>query len=121
MPWASRFAWFQVRKFRMYQARRGRHVVALSDAALAALAAQRAEFDQSAVNRDTILQQCIEKLTADDRLLLRQRYGEKASIREFARQCGMEAARLYKRLGRIRQALLDCVDHAAGDEGSQQL
>ena len=36
MPWASRFAWFQVRKFRMYQARRGRHVVALSDEALSA-------------------------------------------------------------------------------------
>jgi DNA-directed RNA polymerase specialized sigma24 family protein len=25
MPWAARFAWFQVRKFRMYQARSPRH------------------------------------------------------------------------------------------------
>ena len=45
MPWASRFAWFQVRKFRMYQARRGRHVVALSDEALSALAVQRTAFE----------------------------------------------------------------------------
>ena len=52
MPWASRFAWFQVRKFRMYQARRSRHVVALSDEALAALAVQRAAFEGSTANRD---------------------------------------------------------------------
>ena len=32
----------------------------------------------------------------------------------------MEAAHLYKRLGRIRQTLLDCIRQTAGEEGSEQ-
>ena len=109
MPWAARFAWFQVRKFRMYQARRGRHVIALSDDALAALAAERTEFEAVSADIAQNLQQCVEKLAAEDRLLLRQRYDLKASIRDVARESGIEPDHLYKRLGRIRQMLLDCV------------
>jgi RNA polymerase sigma-70 factor, ECF subfamily len=110
MPWAARFAWFQVRKFRMYQARRHRHVIVLSDAAVAALAADRAYFDESVAGRGQVLQQCVEKLLADDRLLLRQRYDLKISIREVAQQRGVEPGLLYKRLGRIRQTLLSCIN-----------
>ncbi len=120
MPWASRFAWFQVRKFRMYQARRGRHVVALSDEALSALAVQRTAFEATGAGRDRILQQCVDKLDEADRSLLEHRYGQKASIRQFARQCGVEAAQLYKRLGRIRQTLLDCVRRTTGEEEIEQ-
>ena len=116
MPWAARFAWFQVRKFRMYQARRHRHVVALSDEALAALAADRAKFESETADLDQILQQCVEKLADDDRTLLGQRYDRKTSIREVARQRGVEPAQLYKRLGRIRQALLDCIHRTAPEE-----
>jgi RNA polymerase sigma-70 factor, ECF subfamily len=110
MPWAARFAWFQVRKFRMYQARRRRHVVALSDEAVAALAVERAAFDQSGEDRGQTLEQCVEKLADDDRLLLRQRYDLRISIREVALQRGVEAGLLYKRLGRIRHTLLDCIN-----------
>ena len=109
MPWAARFAWFQVRKFRMYQARRHRHVVALSDEAVAALAADHSELAGGAANRETTLQECVEKLADDDRLLLRQRYDLQASIRKVAQDLGVEPGQLYKRLGRIRQVLLDCV------------
>jgi RNA polymerase sigma-70 factor, ECF subfamily len=112
MPWAARFAWFQVRKFRMYQARRGRRVVALSDDAIAALAADREKFEELAADRAPVLQQCVEKLADDDRLLLRQRYDLRVSIREVAQRRGVEPGYLYKRLRQIRQALLDCVDRA---------
>jgi RNA polymerase sigma-70 factor, ECF subfamily len=110
MPWAARFAWFQVRKFRMYQARRHRHVIALSDEALAALATDRIEFVRVVADRGPTLQRCIEELTDDDRLLLRQRYDLRVSIREVAQQRGVEPGQLYKRLGRIRQLLLNCID-----------
>jgi RNA polymerase sigma-70 factor, ECF subfamily len=118
MPWAARFAWFQVRKFRMYQARRHRRVVALSDEAVAALAADRAAFDGVAVDRGLTLQQCVERLAEDDRLLLRQRYDLRVSIREVAQDRGVEPGQLYKRLGRIRQALLDCVQRASDERAN---
>lgn len=116
MPWASRFAWFQVRKFRMYQARRHRHVVALSDEALSVLAADRVRFESETANRDQILQQCVDKLADADRNLLGQRYDQKISIREVARQRGVEPSQLYKRLGQIRQSLLDCIHQTAPEE-----
>ena len=112
MPWAARFAWFQVRKFRMYQARRHRHVVTLSDEAIAALAADRAEFEGLAADRAPILEQCVEKLADDDRLLLSERYDLRASIREVARRRGVEPGHLYKRLRYIRQTLLDCINQS---------
>jgi RNA polymerase sigma-70 factor, ECF subfamily len=115
MPWAARFAWFQVRKFRMYQARQHRRKVALSDEAVAALAADRMELDRPAVDRSVTLQRCVEQLAEEDRLLLEQRYDLRISIREVAQDRGIEPGQLYKRLGRIRQALLDCV-HQASDE-----
>jgi RNA polymerase sigma-70 factor, ECF subfamily len=118
MPWAARFAWFQVRKFRMYQARRGRHHVALSDEAIAALAADRATFDGSPADRTLTLQQCVEGLTEEDRQLLRERYDLRISIREVAQRRGVEPGLLYKRLGRIRQSLLDCVHRAADQQAS---
>ena len=60
----------------------------LSDDALAALAAERSAFDGFTASRDAILQQCVDKLASDDRLLLHCRYGEKASVRRFAKERG---------------------------------
>jgi RNA polymerase sigma-70 factor, ECF subfamily len=116
MPWATRFAWFQVRKFRMYQARRHRHVIVLSDEAIAALAVDRTDFDATAPDRDRMLQECVEKLEVDDRLLLRERYNLRNSIREVAEKIGLEPARLYKRLGRIRKTLLDCIHRTTSEK-----
>jgi RNA polymerase sigma-70 factor, ECF subfamily len=120
MPWAARFAWFQIRKHRLYQARRHRHVVALSDEAVAALAADQAEFEAGVPQRGQILQECMEKLIGDDRLLLRDRYDLKISIRDVAQQRGVEPGQLYKRLGRIRHTLLDCINNtlSAADKGA---
>jgi RNA polymerase sigma-70 factor, ECF subfamily len=119
MPWAARFAWFQVRKFRLKRARQHRRVIALSDDAVAALAADQVEFDSVAASRSLTLQQCIEKLPDADRQLLRQRYDLSVSIREVAQDCGVDPRHLYKRLGRIRQALLNCVTQTF-DEQSEQ-
>ncbi len=119
MPWAARFAWNQVRKFRLYQARRHRHVIPLSDEAVEALAADRIEFDATAPTRGQILQECVEKLIDDDRLLLRERYDLQISMREAAQQRGVEPTILYKRLGRIRHALLDCINDTIAEKGRE--
>ena len=119
MPWAIQFAWQQVRKFRLYQARRHRHVISLSDDAVAALEADRATFDALAADRGQTLQDCMTKLLDDDRLLLRERYDLKLSMREAAKQRGVEPNHLYKRLGRIRQTLLDCINNTMAAEDRQ--
>jgi RNA polymerase sigma-70 factor, ECF subfamily len=116
MPWATSFAWFQVRKFRLYQARRHRHVIALSDEALNALAADRAQFDASTAGREQILQECMQRLADEDRLLLRHRYDQKTPLRQVAQDCGMELAHLYKRLSRIRRLLVDCIHETMAEE-----
>jgi len=116
MNWASKFAWFQVRKFRMYQARRQRHVLMLSDDALQALVAERTKFEPAAFDRSVVLQQCVEKLSQDDRLLLCQRYEMKVSIRQVAEERGVEPVQLYKRLERIRRILLECIEQSTADE-----
>jgi RNA polymerase sigma-70 factor (ECF subfamily) len=72
------------------------------------------------LGRERRLQECVDKLDEADRSLLERRYAEKGSIRQFARQLGVDAAQLYKRLGRIRQVLLDCIGQTAADEGSER-
>jgi RNA polymerase sigma-70 factor, ECF subfamily len=109
-PWAMQFAWQQIRKFRLYQARRHKHVIALSDEAVAALRADREEFDGAASVRSEKLPECMAKLIDDDRSLLRDRYDLKIPMREAALKRGVEPGQLYKRLGRIRQTLLDCIN-----------
>jgi RNA polymerase sigma-70 factor (ECF subfamily) len=116
MPWACQFAWQQVRKFRLYQARRLKHVASLSDEALTALMADRSRLDETAAARGQKLQDCVTKLVDDDRRLLSQRYDNKVSMREAAEQRGVEPNQLYKRLGRIRQTLLDCINNAIAME-----
>jgi len=120
MPWAARFAWNQVRKFRLYQARRHRHIIPLSDEAVEALAVDRIEFDATAPTRGQILQECVEKLLDDDRLLLRERYDLQISMREAAQHRGVEPTILCKRLGRIRNSLLDCINETIAEKGREQ-
>jgi RNA polymerase sigma-70 factor (ECF subfamily) len=108
MPWAARFAWFQVRKFRLYQARHRKHVIALSESALEALVSERMQFAPGE-NVANNLQHCVDKLAETDRKLLHQRYALKDSIRDVALKAGVDPEQLYKRLGRIRQLLIDCI------------
>ena len=69
-----------------------------------------------AADRGAMLQQCVEQLIDDDRLLLRQRYDRQVSIRKVAQDRGVEPGQLYKRLARIRQMLLDCIDQTVDQQ-----
>ena len=55
------------------------------------------------------LEQCIQKLSARDRDLIRERYQPGSSGKDLASDLGRPANSVYQSLGRIRKVLLECI------------
>ncbi len=108
IPWAIRFAYFQVLNFRARQRRRP-GVVLFSDEVVSALAAEHGRHCTVIESRREALSDCLEKMPAASRQLLRQRYEGKGTMKEIAVRASMKVGTLYKRLERLRQQLLDCI------------
>jgi RNA polymerase sigma-70 factor (ECF subfamily) len=109
VPWACRFAYFEVLKYRKQQRHQGALV---SDEAFAALVAERSACDPILDNRARALSRCLEKISAADRRLLEQRYQSRATVRQMADDTGRNIHTLYKALERIRRWLFECIDQA---------
>lgn len=108
LAWASRVAHFEVLKRRRARAR-DRAVQPLDDGVLEQLARDaRDDADELAGVREA-LQGCLKKLAPGDRELIVRRYSAGEQGKDLAEQLGRPANSVYKSLGRIREALLDCV------------
>jgi RNA polymerase sigma-70 factor (ECF subfamily) len=70
-------------------------------------------------DRYRALEQCLEKLSARDRQLVQQRYGNEQSVVDIAKIVGRPVEGLYKAFRRIRTTLLTCVDRTLATEGSR--
>ncbi|PQO39986.1 sigma-70 family RNA polymerase sigma factor [Blastopirellula marina] len=110
LPWAQRFAYFEVLKFRR-DAARDRMV--FSDEALQAIADTHSASQSKLEARSRALQGCLKKLTAADLQLLRSRYESETTIGSIAEKLQTTAKALYRRLDRIRERLAQCVHHHA--------
>jgi len=108
IPWAIRFAHFQVLGFRTRQRRRSGTVL-LSDEVVSALADEHNRHRTVIELRREALEQCMEKMPTPGRRLLRQRYQEESTMKEIAVRVGMKVDTLYKQLERLRQQLFDCI------------
>jgi len=114
VPWAVRFAYFEVLNFRKEQAR---NRLVFSEEVMALLkethASERATLDR----RRAALAQCLAALSSDDRSLLERRYADAATVRSLAEERGRTVKSLYRRLDRLRELITACVDRrvAAGD------
>jgi len=108
IPWAIRFAYFQVLSFRVRQRRRSGTVL-FSDEVVSALADEHASHQSVIESRREALEQCMEKMPPAGRQLLRQRYEGEGTMKEIAARAQMKVGTLYKRLERLRQQLLDCI------------
>lgn len=64
----------------------------------------------------TALEECLQKLSDDDRRLVLAAYAREASIKQLAEQRGQTAMALYKILQRLRQQLLACVQRRLARE-----
>jgi len=94
---------------------RDRHIFGTD---LTELLATEAEIDASRLERQReALRLCLEKLPADQRQLVDTAYAPGSRIEELARRTGQTAMALYKRLHRIRMALVECTRHVMLKEG----
>ncbi|MEC9327656.1 MAG: sigma-70 family RNA polymerase sigma factor [Verrucomicrobiota bacterium] len=107
LPWAMRFAWLEILKWRQ---RLAREKLVFSDDLLQQLHSTREELDPVMEMRRKFLRMCLEKLSEEDRKLVRLRYGRHGAIKEEAELTGQKMHVLYYALERIRVQLLNCID-----------
>jgi RNA polymerase sigma-70 factor, ECF subfamily len=106
-PWACRFAFRCVLKYRDQRARR---IKCLSVESLTQLAAERAEKDGILEDRRRALETCVQQLCEADRLVVEHRYSQQMSVAQIAGITGRNPSTLYKALERIRRRLFECVN-----------
>ena len=108
LPWAMRFAYLEILKWRQ---RLARERLVFSDELLQQLHSTHEELDSLMEVRREILGQCLERLNEEDQELIRLRYtGRHGAIKEEADRTGKKMHKLYYALERIRVALLNCIE-----------
>ena len=106
LAWARQIATYEILKSRQ---RRHRDRLAFSEEFLSAVAKESATRTIEQERRHEALQRCLEKLTGQDRELIKQRYQPGTSGKELAESLGRPANSVYQSLGRIRRWLLECI------------
>ena len=114
LAWARRIATFEVLRFRERKAR-DKH--RFSDEFVELIAQEIETDDAFREERRTALMKCLDKLRPKDRELIGQRYSPGQSGRGLAESLGRPANSVYQSLGRIRRALLECVQRQVSAEG----
>ncbi|MEN6407401.1 MAG: sigma-70 family RNA polymerase sigma factor [Thermoguttaceae bacterium] len=106
LPWAFTIALNEVRSF----VRRGnRKGGMLSDEMLTAVSEEQFRSARQIDESLNHLSECLGKLTAEKRALLRECYAGDQPIRAIAAGKHISADSLYKQLERLRRALLECM------------
>ena len=107
LPWAMRFAYLQVLKWRQGKAR---EKLIFSDDLLSQINATNDYEEPLMEARRKTLTLCLEKLNKDDRRIVELRYGRHGAIKEEAEKTGVKMHKLYYALERIRIQLLNCIE-----------
>ena len=107
LPWAMRFAYLQVLKWRQGKAR---EKLIFSDDLLSQINATNDYEEPLMEARRKTLTLCLEKLNKDDRRIVELRYGRHGAIKEEAKRTGVKMHKLYYALERIRIQLLNCIE-----------
>jgi RNA polymerase sigma-70 factor, ECF subfamily len=112
--WALQVARFEVNNFRRTQ-RSDR--LCFDDALVDSLAEVRTTLADELDRRRSVLNDCMSKLRASDRQIIRHCYGPKATTtKEAADRLHRPVNTLYKALNRIRRTLLECVKQVTGED-----
>jgi RNA polymerase sigma-70 factor (ECF subfamily) len=102
---------FQVAKFvaMKHIARKARDRHRFSEATINMLAEHVEQQEERLAGQRRALEHCVEQLGSDDRQVLAVCYSTGVTLKEFAVEIGRTPNALYKQLGRIRAALVECV------------
>jgi RNA polymerase sigma-70 factor (ECF subfamily) len=115
LPWACRFAYFEVLKHRD---RQPHGIVYFAGDVLELLARDREEQEPVLQARLVALEECLAKLPGADRELLRSRYYARVPVEEIATRLKQSRRTLFRNLERVRRWLYECVDrHCVLGEG----
>jgi RNA polymerase sigma-70 factor (ECF subfamily) len=109
VPWACRFAWYEVLRHRRDRRRQARQ---LGDATLQLLVDGRSQLQHRLDHRRSALADCLRRLSPADRQLLREHYHDRVSIAHIASRTRRSVHTLYKAVQQIRQRLMRCIDRA---------
>jgi len=109
-PWARKFAYMQVLRFREERKRKQSKLVRLSDALIEKLSAESDLQAEVQKLRERALAKCMNKLPPSDTRLLETRYWGSGSVRDVAKTDDVEEHKLYRQLHRIRLILRKCIE-----------
>jgi RNA polymerase sigma-70 factor, ECF subfamily len=114
--WSSQIALLEVLKFRE---RRQRDRLRFSDEFVERVAEEAKVATDRLEERQRALVHCLGKLRKDDRELLEQRYAPGTNGLGLAERLGRPVNSVYQSLGRIRRALIECVNRRLAAEAGQ--
>lgn len=106
LPWAFRFAYLEVLKYRQ---RTQRSAVSLGDDVVQLLARERDEQQAILDARLQALEDCLRELPPADVELIRGRYHSRMTIDHLADRVEMSQRTLFRNLERVRRLLSDCI------------
>jgi RNA polymerase sigma-70 factor (ECF subfamily) len=115
--WASRVAYLEVLNYRR---RNSRLVTILDDAVFEQIVVEVERHSDLLEARREAMERCAERLNSTDRELLNPRYAPGATVKDVARLLGRPANSVCKSLGRIRQALWNCINEEVAAEGRRE-
>ena len=107
LPWAMRFAYLQVLKWRQSKAR---DKLIFSDELLAQIKVTNDYEEPLMEARRKALLFCMGKLNSDDRRVIELRYSRHGAIKEEANKTGIKMHKLYYAVERIRMQLFNCIE-----------
>ena len=112
--WALTIARFKVLN---YHKQRKRDSIVFSEPLIEAIDKVSAELASGALDLRQAMEECLAKLSSDDRDLFRRRYLPGTSVPQLANELGRPVTTVYHALDRIRRALVACVERQLRVEG----
>lgn len=111
--WACQIAFYKVCKVRDEQRRK---VPTFSDVLLQRMAPELETLGESTSQLQDYLQECAENLPDRDRDLLDRRYRDDSPTKSIASELGQSVRTVNRSLGRIHEALFDCINAKLTEE-----
>lgn len=108
--WAFAIARYEVLNHRRRQIRENRHRVTFSEELENTITSELTHLAEGPDNRQAALRNCLEKLKAEERNLIHQRYFSSISLDELSGRTGRSVGSLKVTLFRVRQKLLTCIE-----------
>jgi RNA polymerase sigma-70 factor (ECF subfamily) len=104
--WASRIARYHVLNYRR---KKGRDRLVFDEQLFSDLCDRQAERSEDASQSADALRECLQRLPAEQRDVLVQRYQPGGSVKQLAQSRGQTVGAISQMLYRIRESLLNCV------------